>query len=86
MMKMGFDYMVCKDCAYNKNSKCTKVDRSVYCLSVCPDGNTWESIREIYAEIRRRIDRSKRLMALFDREDDIEDRDMEMFEQEYNFG
>lgn len=85
LTKKEFNYKVCKGCVYNNDFKCTRVDRSVYCLPVCPDGYTWETIHDIYADIRRRIDKSKRLMNLLKQEDSIDDEDVEMFEQEYNF-
>ena len=57
-MKKGFDKGVCHDCAYNDRGTCTVNKRSIFHQAICPKGYTWEEIRSIYADIKRRMERS----------------------------
>ena len=60
-LKTGFDMGVCKDCAYNDYGTCMVNKRSVFHQMACPNGYTWEEIRDVYADIIKRIQKNRRL-------------------------
>lgn len=52
--KTGFDRGICTECAYNSRGRCTKCNSGTKYLHSCPEGYTYELIREIAEDICKR--------------------------------
>lgn len=53
-MKSGFDNGICKECAYNRKSRCTICKTSIKYIHDCPENYSYELMREIAEDIRKR--------------------------------
>lgn len=53
--KTGFTKNICNGCAYCKKKKCTIAKTHIANIEKCPEGYTYELMREINEEINKRL-------------------------------